>query len=80
MFTLTDDDTPSGFPVEVLECHNLEYLNLYFHGFVSVPPAIGNLQDLKILNVSLNPNLLTIPAELGTISCLTSKLFVNYNN
>lgn len=69
----TEDDTPSGFPMEVLECRNLEFLNLYYQGFVSVPPEIGNLQDLKILNVSLNPNLLSIPAEVGTISCLTSK-------
>ncbi|KAH3812863.1 hypothetical protein DPMN_141306, partial [Dreissena polymorpha] len=40
-------------------------------GFVSVPPEIGNLQELKMFNVSHNPNLLTIPAEVGTISCLT---------
>ncbi|KAH3812974.1 hypothetical protein DPMN_141417, partial [Dreissena polymorpha] len=66
-----EDDTPSGFPMEILECHNLEYINLYFQGFVSVPPEIGNLQELKMFNVSHNPNLLTIPAEVGTISCLT---------
>ncbi|XP_053405100.1 uncharacterized protein LOC123566493 [Mercenaria mercenaria] len=66
-----EDDTPSGFPMEIVECRNLEYLNMYYQGFVSVPPEIGNLQDLKMVNVSHNPNLLSIPAEIGTISSLT---------
>ncbi|WAR27954.1 PATS1-like protein [Mya arenaria] len=65
-----DDDTPSGFPMELLECRSLEYINLYFHGFVSIPPEIENLQELRMLNVSNNPNLLSVPAELGKISTL----------
>ncbi|KAL4228297.1 hypothetical protein ACF0H5_013728 [Mactra antiquata] len=67
---MPEDDTPSGFPMEILECRNLEYLNIYYQGIVSVPPEIGNLQDLKILNVSHNPNLLSVAAEVGTISSL----------
>lgn len=68
-----EDDTPSGFPMEILECTSLEYVNVFYQGFVSLPPEIGKLQDLKMLNVSHNPNLLSIPAEVGTISSLTSK-------
>ena len=75
---IVDDDTPSGFPMEILECRNLEYLNMYYQGFVSVPAEIGELQELKIINVSHNPNLLSVPAEVGTISCLTSKYFFIY--
>ena len=71
---IIDDDTPSGFPMEILECTNLQHLDLYYQGIVSIPPEISKLQDLRLLNVSHNPNLLSLPAELGTVTSLTSKL------
>lgn len=70
LFIITEDDTPSGFPMEVLECCNLEYLYMYYQGIVSVPPEIEKLQDLKILSIAHNPNLLSVAAEVGTISSL----------
>ncbi|KAL3867198.1 hypothetical protein ACJMK2_044420, partial [Sinanodonta woodiana] len=65
-----DNDTPGGFPEEILSCTNLEYLNMYYQGLVSVPADIQKLTKLKVLNIGHNPYLLSIPAELGRIQTL----------
>ncbi|XP_050400370.2 uncharacterized protein LOC126817438 [Patella vulgata] len=62
-----DDDMPSGFPTELLDLPKLSYLGLQFQGFISIPEQIENLISLTTLNVSHNPNLLSIPAQLGNL-------------
>jgi Leucine-rich repeat (LRR) protein len=62
-----DDEVMSGFPPEILELSNLEYLSLQFQGLVSVPPQIANLKKLSVLNVSHNPHLLSVSAQLASL-------------
>ncbi|XP_046562629.1 LOW QUALITY PROTEIN: uncharacterized protein LOC124271531 [Haliotis rubra] len=62
-----DEDTPCGFPQELLSLEKLEYLSLQYQGIVSVPEDIGRLKNLKVLNLSHNPYLLSIPAQTGSL-------------
>ncbi|XP_060074414.1 uncharacterized protein LOC132554131, partial [Ylistrum balloti] len=60
-----DDNTPSGFPEEILTLKNLTYLNLQYQGIVHVPAGIQNLEKLDNMTLAFNPNLLSIAAEAG---------------
>ncbi|XP_021360647.1 uncharacterized protein LOC110455055 [Mizuhopecten yessoensis] len=60
-----DDNTPSGFPEEILALKNLTYLNLQYQGIVHIPAGIQNLEKLDNLTLAFNPNLLSIAAEAG---------------
>ncbi|XP_048259206.1 uncharacterized protein LOC124134238 [Haliotis rufescens] len=62
-----DEDTPCGFPEELLCLESLEYLSLQYQGIVSVPEGISRLKNLKVLNLSHNPYLLSIPAQTGSL-------------
>ncbi|XP_076465791.1 uncharacterized protein LOC143297367 [Babylonia areolata] len=62
-----DDDMPSGFPMEIMELESLEYLSLQFQGLVSVPAEIGRLKNLRTLNLSHNPNLLSVSAHVAQL-------------
>ncbi|KAL8560611.1 hypothetical protein ACOMHN_062576 [Nucella lapillus] len=55
-----DDETPSGFPLEIMELKSLEYLSLQYQGLVSIPMEMGRLENLQTFNVSHNPNLLSV--------------------
>ena len=63
----------SGFPIELFNCTNLKIIILDYQGIVSVPPEIEKLTKLTELRVSNNPNLLSVPAELGKIKTLKGK-------
>ncbi|XP_067667740.1 uncharacterized protein [Haliotis asinina] len=62
-----DEDTPCGFPKELLCLEKLEYLSLQYQGIVSIPEDISRLKNLKVLNLSHNPYLLSIPAQTGSL-------------
>ncbi|KAK7503510.1 hypothetical protein BaRGS_00005049 [Batillaria attramentaria] len=62
-----DDDTPSGFPEEILALENLEYLGLQYQGLVKIPEGIQRLKKLSVLNISSNPNLLSVAAQAGSL-------------
>ncbi|XP_025077380.1 uncharacterized protein LOC112554025 isoform X3 [Pomacea canaliculata] len=61
------DETPSGFPEEILSLEALEYLSLQYQGIVGVPNGIQRLSKLSVLNVSHNPNLLSVSAHAGNL-------------
>ncbi|XP_033749498.1 LOW QUALITY PROTEIN: uncharacterized protein LOC117334139 [Pecten maximus] len=60
-----EDNTPSGFPEEILALKNLTYLNLQYQGIVHIPAGIQNLEKLENVTLAYNPNLLSIAAEAG---------------
>ena len=49
---------------------NLQYLNASFNNLINLPSAIGNCQNLKILNLKSNKNLKELPIALGKLTCL----------
>ena len=67
IYFLIDDDTPHGFPEEILSLTNLEYLSLEYQAIVSLPAEIENLKKLTVLSLSHNPNLLSVPAQAGKL-------------
>ena len=46
---------------------SLEYLSLQYQGLVAVPPEIGQLKNLHTVNVSHNPNLLSVSAQIASL-------------
>lgn len=78
----TGDETPSGFPEEILSLEALEYLSLQYQGIVGVPNGIQRLSKLSVLNVSHNPNLLSVSAHAGNLplkrrlACLVLKCMI----
>ncbi|XP_041374603.1 uncharacterized protein LOC121387519 [Gigantopelta aegis] len=62
-----DDDTPHGFPEEILSLKKLEYLSLQYQAIVSLPADIEKLKYLSVLNLRHNPNLLSVPAQAGKL-------------
>ncbi|KAK3097461.1 hypothetical protein FSP39_009834, partial [Pinctada imbricata] len=69
-----DDDTPSGFPLQLMFLQNLRYLNLTYQGIVHIPDEIGLLTSLEHLILSYNPNLLSVSAKVGDLPLLTLEL------
>ncbi|KAH3797666.1 hypothetical protein DPMN_151251 [Dreissena polymorpha] len=65
-----DEDTPHGFPMELLACKKLRCLYFKYQAFTKIPPEICELENLVDLQVSHNPNLLSIPADLSKIQGL----------
>ncbi|KAL5004316.1 hypothetical protein ScPMuIL_017772 [Solemya velum] len=62
-----DEDTPDSFPEELLDLPCLDYLSLQYQAIVRVPPAMERLSNLRSINLSNNPHLLSIPAEAGNL-------------
>ncbi|XP_052783651.1 uncharacterized protein LOC128219737 isoform X2 [Mya arenaria] len=65
-----DEDMPHGFPMQICSCKKLEVLYLKCQGITRVPPEIRQLEKLIDLQLSHNPNLISIPAELSELSRL----------
>ena len=66
----------SGFPTVLFNCPNLRIINLDYQGIVSIPREIEKLTHLTDLRISNNPNLLSVPAQLGTIKSLKGKILL----
>jgi len=61
----------STLPNELFTLTNLQYLNLSYCNITSLPPEIGNLSNLTILQLSWNDYLTSLPPEIGKLSNLT---------
>ncbi|XP_062596866.1 uncharacterized protein LOC134258357 [Saccostrea cucullata] len=68
---IPDENTDSGFPMQILQIQNLRYLDLTYQGLVHIPDSISFLTSLQHLNVSYNPHLLDISASVGSLPLLT---------
>jgi Leucine-rich repeat (LRR) protein len=68
-----------SFPVKILECKNLEYLNLGYNKIREIPNSISQLSKLKYISVAANP-ISKIPsgvyqlAELNTLQLADTKV------
>lgn len=67
----------TAIPVEVFTCRNLVYLNLNNNKIDSIPPRIGDLKQLRVLQMAHN-KLTHLPAEIGRCDSLRS-LILNQN-
>jgi len=67
----------TAIPVEVFACRNLVYLNLNNNKIDSIPPRIGELKQLRVLQMAHN-KLTHLPAEIGRCDSLRS-LILNQN-
>ncbi|KAF0720396.1 Aste57867_326 [Aphanomyces stellatus] len=57
----------------------LRNLNLRKNRLLSLPPVIGNLQKLEILNIGGNPISSPIPSEMESMKCIVSLLLDDSN-
>jgi len=57
-------------PEEIGDLVSLTKLNLHQSGITSLPPSIGRLQNLKVLDLSWTKKLLELPEEIGDLSSL----------
>lgn len=64
IFILTD----ANIPETIMNIKTLERLVIPYHAFKSVPECIQNLTKLECLDVSHNPCLETVSAQLATLS------------
>eukprot|EP00105_Crassostrea_gigas_P045169 XP_019929317.1 PREDICTED: uncharacterized protein LOC105344416 isoform X2 [Crassostrea gigas] len=71
---LPDENTESGFPMQILQLLNLRYLNLSYQGLVHIPESISLLSSLQHLVVSYNPHLLNIAAEAGSLPLMSLEM------
>ena len=58
------------FPKVLLKCTFLEQLDLSHNDLTELPPEIGTLRNLRLLNLSANPRLRALPEELGQLQRL----------
>ncbi len=61
------DKTYGGVPPVIFELTKLKSLNLRFHGIYNISEHFSSLKDLTEFNVSNNPVLENIAAELGKL-------------
>jgi internalin A len=59
------------FPMEILQCQNLQELILVGNRIDFLPPEIHELKDLELLDVGINP-LAELPSEIGNLTRLTT--------
>ena len=59
-----EDDTPCGFPDVLFNLVNLKKLSMKHQGLVHIPDSIAKLKQLENFDISFNPNLLSVSAEI----------------
>jgi len=67
----------TAIPEEVFACKNLVYLNLNNNKIDSISPRIGDLKQLRVLQIAHN-KLKHLPSEIGACSSMRS-LILNQN-
>ena len=75
MIFRSDENTDSGFPMQILQLMNLRYLNLSYQGLVHVPDTISFLSSLQHLVVSYNPHLLNISPQAGSLPLMSMYIY-----
>lgn len=72
-YNVTDDELTGGIPPVIFKLKSLEELDLKYNAITMVPQAINNLQNLKVLNLSHNPLLESLPGSLGHLPNIQRK-------
>ncbi len=66
-FPISDDSKYGGIPGVIFELTNLKSLHMRFHGLYKISEHFRALKQLTDLNLSDNPVLESIAAELGKL-------------
>ncbi|MFZ1039833.1 MAG: leucine-rich repeat domain-containing protein [Anaerolineales bacterium] len=61
-------------PDEFYQLTNLQYMGLMYNNLLSISPKIENLSNLQRLDLSNNPNLTSLPPEVGKMRSLQELL------
>ena len=69
-----DDEVTGGIPPVVFNLKSLVELHLEYNAITMIPQAINNLQNLKLLGLSHNPLLESLPGSLGHLPNIQSML------
>ena len=59
-----DDDEKNDQPRYNNNARPMEFLNLSHNNLTAIPVSVGNLRNLRVLNLSHNPNLRVLPQEV----------------